>query len=71
MTTYVKTNKGTKYPVTDIVNGKLVARQPSGKKRYLGVKDTGRPRYDAAVQHFFAEAARKAREAAKDSEEAA
>lgn len=55
MTTYVKTLKGnTKYPVTAVENGVLVGRQPSGKRRLLTVKDVGRPRYDAAVAHFFA-----------------
>jgi hypothetical protein len=56
MTTYVKTlAKGTRYPVTGIENGVLVGRQKSGKRVYLALKDVGRPRYDAAVQHFYSE----------------
>lgn len=52
--TYVKTLKNnTCYPVTAIENGILVARQPSGKKRRLTLKEVGRARYDAAVAHFF------------------
>jgi hypothetical protein len=53
--TYVKTLKGTRYPVSAVEDAKLVVRQPSGKKRLLTVKDVGRPRYDAAVAHFYAE----------------
>ncbi|HZZ17169.1 MAG TPA: hypothetical protein VFE08_14540 [Candidatus Sulfotelmatobacter sp.] len=53
--TYVKTIKGTRYPVTAIEQGKLAVRQPSGKKRLLTVKDVGRARYDAAVAHYFSE----------------
>ena len=54
--TYVKTLKNdTRYPVTAIEGGKLVARQPSGKRRLLTVKDVGRARYEAAVAHFYSE----------------
>jgi hypothetical protein len=57
--TYVKTLKNdTRYPVTAIEPGVLVARQPSGKIRRLTLKDVGRARYDAAVAHFYAEAKR-------------
>lgn len=57
--TYVKTLKSnTRYPVTAIENGILVARQPSGKRKLLSVKDVGRARYESAVAHFYAEAAR-------------
>ena len=60
MTTYVKTLKtNTRYPVTDVANGVLTARQPSGKARKLTLKDVGRPRYDAAVAHFYAERKRE------------
>lgn len=61
MTTYVKTFKtDTRYPVTGItVGGALIARQPSGKRRLLTLADVGRPRYDAAVAHFYAEQKRK------------
>lgn len=55
--TYVKTLKSdTRYPVTAIENGRLVARQPSGKRKLLSVKDVGRARYESAVAHFYAEA---------------
>jgi hypothetical protein len=55
VTTYIKTNKGTKYVVEDIVNGLLVVRQPSGKKRTFGPRYVGRARYDAAVSRFWTE----------------
>ncbi len=57
MTTYIKTLKtDTRYPVTEITaGGALVVRQPSGKRRLLTLSDVGRPRYDSAVAHFFAE----------------
>lgn len=57
--TYVKTLKSnTRYPVTAIENGILVGRQPSGKRKLLSVKDVGRARYEAAVAHFYMEAAK-------------
>lgn len=56
--TYVKTLKtGTRYPVVAVESGLLIVHQPSGKRRKLTLKDVGRPRYDAAVAHFFAEQA--------------
>lgn len=53
--TTITTHKGTKYEVVGTSNGRIVVRQPSGKARYLTAKDTGRARFDAAVQHWFAE----------------
>ena len=59
MTTYVKTLKNdTRYPVTEVVIGALIGRQPSGKKRRLTVKDVGRARFESAVAHFYSEAKR-------------
>jgi len=55
VSTTITTLKGTKYNVTGTENGKIVVRQPSGKRRLLTVKDTGRPRFDAAVAHWFKE----------------
>jgi hypothetical protein len=51
----VTTVKGTKYTVTGTENGKIVVRQPSGKRRLLTVKDVGRARFDGAVAHYIAE----------------
>lgn len=57
--TYVKTLKSnTRYPVTAIENGILVTRQPSGRRKLLSVRDVGRARYESAVAHFYAEAAK-------------
>jgi hypothetical protein len=53
MTTYVKTTTGNRYEVETIENGKLVVRQPSGKRRLLSVKNVGRARYEAALAHFY------------------
>lgn len=56
MTTFVKTLKtNTRYPVEALEAGRLVVRQPSGKKRVLALKDVGRARYDAAVAHYYAQ----------------
>lgn len=51
--TNVTTLKGTKYKVSGLEGGKLVVRQPSGKRRFLGTRDTGRARFDAAVADFM------------------
>lgn len=61
MTTTIKTARNdTRYAVEGIENGKLVVRQPSGKRRLLTVKEVGRARYDSAVAHFYAEQKREA-----------
>lgn len=59
--TTVTTAKGTKYTVAGTENGKIVVRQPSGKRRLLTVKEVGRARFDAAVSHWFAEQKQDAR----------
>ncbi len=58
MSTVIRTAKS-KYQVesvqvTDTGHAYIVVRTPSRRIRYLGVKDVGRPRFDAAVQHYFA-----------------
>lgn len=53
--TNIKTLKGTSYPVSGLKDGKIIARQPSGKARYLSVADVGRARFDGAVAHYLAE----------------
>jgi hypothetical protein len=51
--TVIKTLKGTAYTVAGLESGKLIVRQPSGKRRLLTAKDTGRARFDAAVLDYL------------------
>ncbi len=65
MTTTIRTAKAT-YTVTAVTvpypggPAELTVTLASGRTRKLTMKDTGRPRYDAAVAHFFAEKHREA-----------
>lgn len=56
MSTTVKTLRGTSYPVSGlkVVNGRvmMIARQASGKARYLTRKEVGSARWYAAIAHF-------------------
>jgi len=56
VTVYVKTNKGTRYAVEDVLDGLLLVRHPSsGKKQLFGPRYVGQSRYNAAVHRFWRE----------------